>query len=65
MNGDKENGTCDHVGCSEIVRESDRELKPETKKYCDMHGREIDAIIQDGSAADIMRWYVRSLIDLT
>lgn len=52
---------CDYDGCNNPVREQDKTLKPETKKYCDTHGAEVDAIIKNGKAVDIFKWWVKSL----
>lgn len=52
---------CDYDGCGEPIRNEDRNLGFDAKKYCVRHGDEIDAIIRSGDAAAMLRWWVKSL----
>lgn len=53
--------TCDYEGCDKPIRDEDKDLRAGAKKYCREHGEEIDNILRDGSPAEIMRWWIRSI----
>lgn len=53
--------TCDYEGCSEPIRDEDKDLSEGAKKYCQRHGAEIDAILKSGSPSEIMKWWLESM----
>ncbi len=51
---------CDFSGCKDPVREEDRTMSEGAKKYCEIHGAEIDELLMGGEPAKVVAWWVKS-----
>lgn len=52
--------TCEYPGCPNPVCESNLKYHPPSKKYCQEHSDEIEALFKENNASKIIDWSIRA-----
>ena len=47
---------CDYPECLHPIRDKDKTLKPETSKFCESHGKELDELIMSNNVKKLAKF---------